>query len=74
MEDYPLLKQLAIEIVELINLEKDDKVMDTKACARYLKLDPGTVRRLAKAGEIPHIKIGGTNRYHRDAIDKWLGV
>lgn len=72
-----LLKQLAIEIVELINLEADNKVMTTKQAAEYLKTTEDEVRRLARAGEIPHVRLGasrGTLRFHRDAIDKWLGV
>lgn len=72
-----LLKQLAVEIVELINLEADKKVMTTKQLAKYLETTEAEVRRLARTGEIPHVRLGvskGTLRFHRDAIDKWLGV
>jgi len=40
--------------------------------AEYLKLNPATVTRKAKRGEIPAIKIGKQFRFDRDQIDRWL--
>lgn len=70
----PLLKQLAIEIAELAKLEKDDKVMGTDEAAAYLHINAGTLRQLVRADEIPHAKAGNKVLYHRDALDKWMGV
>ena len=69
-----LLKQLAIEIAELSKLEKDEKVLDTKAAASYLHINQGTLRQMVRAGEIPCAKAGNKILYHKDALDKWLGV
>lgn len=72
-----LLKQLAVEIVELMKIEEDNKVMNTKQCALYLQTTENEVRRLARANQIPHVRLGSSGnriRFHRDAIDKWLGV
>ncbi|HIE16751.1 MAG TPA: response regulator [Dehalococcoidia bacterium] len=40
--------------------------------ARYLKLDPVTVRRKAAGGEIPAIKLGRRFRFDKDEINSWL--
>lgn len=40
--------------------------------ARYLKLDPVTVRRKAARGEIPAIKLGRRFRFDTDEINNWL--
>jgi excisionase family DNA binding protein len=74
-----LLKQLAKEIYEIIKLEGDfpNKIMDSNQCAEYLHTNPSEIRRLAKAGEIPHVQLGGKGsrlRFNRDAIDRWMGV
>ena len=72
-----LLKQLALEIAELTKLEKDNKIMDTNECAEYLHTNPNEIRRLAKAGEIPHVQLGGKGsrlRFNKDALDKWMGL
>ena len=40
--------------------------------AKYLKLNPATVLRKAKKGELPAIKIGRQFRFDKDHIDRWL--
>lgn len=69
-----LLKQLAIEIAELAKLEKDDKVMDTKTAAEYLHINQGTLRQMVRAGEIPCARVGNNLRFHKDALNRWLGL
>lgn len=39
--------------------------------ARYLKLHPYTVRRLAREKKIPAFRVGGQWRFRKDNIDKW---
>lgn len=74
-----LITQLAAEIVRLANMDKTelDKVMDTKACAEFLHTNEGEVRRMARAGQLPHIRLGGEGsrlRFHRDAVAKAMGI
>ena len=39
--------------------------------ARYLKLHPYTVRRLAREDKIPAFRVGGQWRFRKDEIDTW---
>ncbi len=39
--------------------------------ARYLKLHPYTVRRLAREKKIPAFHIGGQWRFRKDDNEKW---
>ena len=39
--------------------------------AKYLKLHPYTVRRLAREEKIPAFRAGGQWRFRKDKIDKW---
>ena len=49
-----------------------DKLLSTKKVAEYLDMAPLTVRRKAKSGEIPSIKIGNRLRFDKQQIDRWL--
>ena len=50
----------------------DHKVMTIDQVSEYLQLHPLTVRRLARDGDIPAIKIGRQWRVKRDLLDRWL--
>ena len=39
--------------------------------AKYLKLHPYTIRRLAREKQIPAFRVGGQWRFRKDEIDKW---
>lgn len=69
-----LIKQLAVEIAELVKLENDDKVLDTKKAAEYLHINQGTLRQMVRSGEIPYARAGNKILYHKDALNRWLGV
>lgn len=38
--------------------------------AEKLNLNPETIRRLTRAGKIPHIQVGKSKRYDLDAVMK----
>ena len=40
--------------------------------ARYLRLEPGTVRSMARGGEIPGIKVGNQWRFRPASLKSWL--
>lgn len=40
--------------------------------AKYLRLHVKSIYRLARDGKIPGRKVGGSWRFHRDALDVWL--
>lgn len=46
--------------------------MTTEEIAEYLKLNPQTVLRKARAGEIPSFKVGRQFRFSKAVIDEWL--
>lgn len=52
--------------------DSKDEVMTVAEVARYLRLSEAKVYRMAKAGEIPAIRIGRAWRFKRELIDAWL--
>lgn len=40
--------------------------------ARYLRLEPETVRTLARAGRIPAVKVGRVWRFKKELIEAYL--
>jgi len=53
--------------------EPKDAVLTIDQLAEYLKLSKSSLYHLARRGEIPGQKIGRHWRFHKTAIDKWLG-
>lgn len=47
-------------------------MMTLEEVARYLRLHTSTIYRLARAGVIPGVKIGGQWRFNQERVDKWL--
>lgn len=39
--------------------------------AKYLKLHPYTIRRLAREKKVPAFRVGGQWRFRKDEIDEW---
>jgi excisionase family DNA binding protein len=48
------------------------EIMTPREAAEYLSVHVRTIYRLAKHGEIPGRKIGGSWRFKKDALDEWL--
>ncbi len=49
-----------------------EDLLTTKQIAKYLRLNPVTVRRKVAKGEIPAVKIGRQIRFDKAQIDAWL--
>lgn len=47
-------------------------IMTTEEAAEYLQLHPLTVRRLAREGEIPALKVGRLWRVKKALLDRWI--
>ena len=47
-------------------------IMTIEDAAKYLGLNPLTLRRLARAGKIPALKIGRQWRVKRELLDQWI--
>lgn len=49
-----------------------DEIMTLKDVASYLKLAEKTAYRLAANNELPGFKVGGSWRFRRDDLLKWI--
>ena len=47
-------------------------LMTVEEVAQYLRLNPQTVYRKAKAGELPAVRIGRAIRFRRSELESWL--
>lgn len=47
-------------------------LMTVQEISNYLHLHPGTVYRLANAGQLPAFKIGDSWRFDLERVDRWL--
>ena len=47
-------------------------VMTPREAAHYLSVHVRTIYRLARKGEIPARKVGGSWRFKKDTLDGWL--
>ncbi len=48
------------------------EILTVAEVAEYLRINPQTVYRKAKAGEIPAMRIGRAIRFRRTELDAWL--
>ncbi len=49
-----------------------DEILTLKEVAEYLKLAEKTAYRLAAEGKLPGFKVGGSWRFKREDIEKWI--
>jgi excisionase family DNA binding protein len=69
-----------MEMVRIGRMQKKDKdgsedmkeIMTPREAAEYLSIHVRTIYRLAKNGEIPGRKVGGSWRFKKNALDEWL--
>ncbi|MEA3369480.1 MAG: helix-turn-helix domain-containing protein [Candidatus Ratteibacteria bacterium] len=50
----------------------NSKLMTTKELAEYMQLNPLTVYKKVKEGDIPCVRVGRSIRFKKEQIDKWL--
>ncbi len=48
------------------------EILTPRETAEYLNVHVRTIYRLAKSGDIPCRKVGGSWRFKKDALDQWL--
>jgi excisionase family DNA binding protein len=49
-----------------------EPIWDSLDAARYLRVHPRTITRMAKRGEIPAIHLGRLWRFRKADLDAWL--
>lgn len=50
----------------------NDQILTLKEVAAYLKLAEKTAYKLTAAGKLPGFKVGGSWRFKREDIDRWI--
>ena len=50
----------------------EGEILTIRQVADYLKVTERTIYRLAAAGKIPAFKVGGTWRFSRAEINRWI--
>jgi len=50
----------------------DDQILTLKEVAAYLKLAEKTAYRLASEGKLPGFKVGGSWRFKKNDLEKWI--
>lgn len=48
------------------------EILTVAEVAKYLRINPQTVYRKAKAGELPAVRIGRAIRFRKSELDAWL--
>ena len=49
-----------------------DEILTLKEVSEYLKLAEKTAYRLAAEGKLPGFKVGGSWRFQREDVQKWI--
>ncbi len=49
-----------------------DAILTVEELASYLKVNPQTVYRRFRAGDLPGVRIGRSIRFPRNLVDAWL--
>jgi excisionase family DNA binding protein len=50
----------------------DDEILTIHELSAYLKLNEKTAYRLTASGDIPGFKVGGSWRFRKSEIDRWI--
>ena len=58
--------------IVLVGKAMADEILTLKEVAEYLKLAEKTAYRLAAEGRLPGFKVGGSWRFKREDIDRWI--
>ena len=55
-------------------MSNSSEILTLSELVEYLRLPQSTLEQLALEGDIPGMQVGSDWRFHRQAIDQWLGV
>ena len=56
----------------MVDKAMTDEILTLKEVAGYLKLAEKTAYRLASEGRLPGFKVGGSWRFKREDVQKWI--
>lgn len=49
-----------------------EQLLDSTDAANFLKVNPKTLQSLARAGQLPGIKVGKQWRFQQSALNRWI--
>jgi len=52
----------------------DDSVFTVQELSEYLRMQPVTIYKHAKAGKLPAFKVGASWRFKKKTIDRWIAA
>lgn len=55
-------------------MDKSGELLTVAEVSAYLRKSPSTIYRLARQGQLPCKKIGGTWRFSREDLEEWIRV
>jgi excisionase family DNA binding protein len=58
--------------VLMVAIDMTDEILTIQEIAEYLKLNEKTAYRLASEGKLPGFKVGGSWRFKRVDLEKWI--
>lgn len=50
----------------------EEQVLTVKQVAEYFQVTEKTIYKLSQSGDLPGFKVGGSWRFKKDDIDKWI--
>lgn len=56
----------------MVAIDMTDEILTIQEIAEYLKLNEKTAYRLASEGKLPGFKVGGSWRFKRVDLEKWI--
>jgi excisionase family DNA binding protein len=65
-------QSIAISLKGGTVMDREGEILTLDEIAAYLKIGKRTVYRLAQKGDIPAFKLGGTWRFRRSELDRWI--
>lgn len=71
-EKTPLTLMSAQEPVVDMKAQRTEPLWTVNDVARYLRLEPETVRNMAREGKLPAIKVGRVWRFKANVIKNWV--
>jgi excisionase family DNA binding protein len=56
----------------MVSIDMTDEILTIEEITEYLKLNEKTAYRLASEGRLPGFKVGGSWRFKRVDLEKWI--
>lgn len=69
--DHVGARELALEVAKLIGRETLASLLDARQAAAILNVPPSWIAAEARAGRIPHVRLGRYVRFNAEELMRW---